>query len=50
MAALLLEVRAFCAFTYPDTATARLVRFMVLGKLLRRRAAELRFRRQIGIH
>jgi hypothetical protein len=27
MAAVLLEVRAFCAFTYPDTAATRLVHF-----------------------
>jgi len=26
MAAVLLEARAFCAFTYQDTATTRLVR------------------------
>jgi len=30
MAAVLLEVRAFCAFTYPDTTATILVRFRQL--------------------
>jgi hypothetical protein len=29
MAAVLLEVRAFCAFTYPDTVAAIPVRFKI---------------------
>src|SRR3981189_316795 len=35
MVAVLLEVRTFCAFTYPDTATTRLVRICDRGLLSR---------------
>jgi hypothetical protein len=49
MAAVLLGMRAFCAFTYPDTAATRLVR-IVDCELLRGSAAKLHFGRKIGIH
>jgi len=48
-AAILLEVRAFRTFIYPDAATTRLVR-IVDCELLRGSAAELHFCCQIGIH